>query len=327
LKLEIGKEYPQPNEGRDIDAMIEMITRRLKRDYAPGHILRQFHAKMHGCVEATFTVDSGISTQLQGGVFVPGKTYSAWIRFSNGNSTVVDDRKRDLRGMAIKLLDVPGDMLTADFVLPQSQDFLLVSYPTLMSATVADFRKNIQAVCGGRMAMLLFAINPLNWASLVRTLQSMKKCDHLFDLQFWSVSPSRLGNRHQAVKYSAVPAMQASIGTPVKRHPDFLRETMQQDLDAREFVFDFRIQMQEDAVTMPIENPCKEWHSAWQRVATIRIPRQHFDTAERNSFGEKLTFNPWHSLAAHQPLGGVSRARRAVYDAISRFRLAHKSQS
>ncbi|XZF14143.1 catalase family protein [Chitinophagaceae bacterium MMS25-I14] len=326
MKPETGKEYIQPNEARDTQEIIDTIISRLKRDYKPGQTLRQFHAKMHGCVKATFTVADNIPENFRYGIFIPGKVYDAWIRFSNGNTHIVDDRKGDLRGMAIKLLDVPGDVLTQDPVLPQSQDFLLVSYPTLMSATVAAFKKNIKALCNGPLAMVSFALNPGNWGALVRTLQSMKKCGNLFLQQYWSVVPSKLGSDNQAVKYTAIPDARSVVQKIDKSDPDFLRKVMQQELSAQDFKFDFMVQLQEDPVTMPIENPCVKWHSAWHKVATIRIQQQLFDTAERNNFGEHLSFNPWHSLEAHRPLSGISRARKAAYDAISKYRLTHNQQ-
>lgn len=44
--------------------------------------------------------------------FLPGKTYQAWIRFSNGSKDAQQaDIKKDARGMAIKLLGVPGEKL------------------------------------------------------------------------------------------------------------------------------------------------------------------------------------------------------------------------
>jgi hypothetical protein len=71
---------------------------------------------------------------------------------------------------------------------------------------------------------------------------------------------------------------------------------------------------------MPIENPCVEWKSEWHKVAELIIPKQLFDTTERNEAGERASYSPWHSLPEHRPLGGISRARRAVYATISAFR-------
>jgi hypothetical protein len=341
---ELGKEYPQPGEERDIQDINDTILRHLKKTYPPGKSLRQFHPKMHGFLEAVFRVDADLPLNVRHGFLQPGATYKAWIRFSNGNTRILDDRKADLRGMAIKLLDVPGEMLAPDEKMPQSQDIVLVSYPTLMSPDVAGFKKNIRAICGGLPAMLWFGINPLNWPTLVRTLQSMGKTDHLFSQRYWSVSPSRLGGAErlggterlgitdrlgaddplggaeQAVKYSVVPATQIVMTHPDKTNPCFLREVMQAELNTHDFHFHFLIQFQEDAVTMPIENPCVEWKSEWHKVAELIIPKQFFDTTERNEAGERASYSPWHSLAEHRPLGGISRARRAVYATISAFR-------
>ena len=330
---ELGREYVQPGEEQDIEAMIETILRHLQKTYPPGGSLRQFHPKMHGFLAAEFRVATDLPVKMQHGFLQPGKSYSAWIRFSNANTRVSDDHKADLRGMAIKLLNVPGEMLEPDEQMPQSQDILLVSYPTLMSADVASFRKNIRAICGGFGSMLWFGLNPMNWGALVRTLQSMKKTDHLFSLRYWSVSPSRLGTVDQAVKYSVVPTTaptvtgQESSRPAVARRgslgPDYLRDKMQRELSRRSFVFDFRVQFQEDAVSMPIEDPCVEWKSPWHKVAQIILPMQVFTTAERTQAGERASFSPWHSLPEHRPLGGISRARRKVYAAISAFRRAN----
>ena len=49
-------------------------------------------------------------------------------------------------------------------------------------------------------------------------------------------------------------------------------------------------------------------------------PAGRADTPEQREFGDNLSFNPWRCLAAHRPLGGISRARRQVYQALSAFR-------
>jgi hypothetical protein len=189
-----------------------------------------------------------------------------------------------------------------------------------MSATVSDFRKNIEAICGGARAMILFGLNPANWPTIIRTLKSMKKCDSIFRKQYWSVSPFLLGAPEQAVKYSAIPTTEQDFET-VKKHTNFLREDLQRHLISKQISFDFMVQLQEDAIKNPIENPCIEWKSRWEKVASIKILPQHFDTPEQMAFGENLSFSPWHSLKEHQPLGNINRARKAAYLAISKFRL------
>lgn len=51
-------------------------------------------------------------------------------------------------------------------------------------------------------------------------------------------------------------------------------------------------------------------------MATILIAEQNVSIGsdvERRC--ESLSFNPWHALAEHRPLGGMNRLRRAVYAA------------
>jgi hypothetical protein len=55
-------------------------------------------------------------------------------------------------------------------------------------------------------------------------------------------------------------------------------------------------------------------------VATIHIPSQSFQSEARKELAENLSFTPWHTLADHQPLGGINRVRRAVYESISSTR-------
>lgn len=74
---------------------------------------------------------------------------------------------------------------------------------------------------------------------------------------------------------------------------------------------------------MSVESTVVEWDervAPFFKVATIEVPKQTFATAERDAFGENLSFTPWHALPEHRPLGGVNRVRRTVYEEISRFR-------
>jgi hypothetical protein len=95
---------------------------------------------------------------------------------------------------------------------------------------------------------------------------------------------------------------------------------------ARESVaFDFLIQPQTDPGRMPIENAAVRWPerlSPWIRAATLELPRQVFDSPAQLAFASVLSFNPWHSLPDHRPLGNQNRARRRIYLELSRLRQA-----
>jgi hypothetical protein len=38
------------------------------------------------------------------------------------------------------------------------------------------------------------------------------------------------------------------------------------------------------------------------------------------AFAKQLSYNPWHTIAEHRPLGNQSRARRRMYLALSELR-------
>jgi hypothetical protein len=79
--------------------------------------------------------------------------------------------------------------------------------------------------------------------------------------------------------------------------------------------FTFSIIPQVDPAANPIEDPTVRWGAGPVPVATIRIDPQTFDTPDRMKQAEEMSFDPWHALVEHRPLGGINRARRAVYAA------------
>jgi len=83
------------------------------------------------------------------------------------------------------------------------------------------------------------------------------------------------------------------------------------------------IQVQSDPVTMPLENASVVWSTRESppiKVATLTIPKQTFSSAGQLAFARNLTFNPWHALKEHKPLGNQNRARRHIYQATSAMR-------
>lgn len=87
--------------------------------------------------------------------------------------------------------------------------------------------------------------------------------------------------------------------------------------------FEFMIQRQVDPISTPIEDATIEWETIeapFVKVAQIRIPKQSFKSAGQTEFCENLSFNPWHTLPKHRPLGNINRTRRIVYDMISTLR-------
>jgi hypothetical protein len=105
-----------------------------------------------------------------------------------------------------------------------------------------------------------------------------------------------------------------------------LRDTIVNFFRENSAEWEIRVQLCTDLARMPVEDSSVEWpekESPYVAVARIVIPAQDaYSAARRVYFDELLSFNPWHALAAHQPLGNVMRARRKAYAASSMYRHA-----
>jgi hypothetical protein len=87
------------------------------------------------------------------------------------------------------------------------------------------------------------------------------------------------------------------------------------------------MQKQGDPHAFPIEDTLTVWDedtSPFIRVARITVPRQSFGSPDQLEFCENLSFNPWHGLEVHRPLGGINRARRDEMKTISDLRLKER---
>lgn len=282
------------------------------------------HMKGHGCVRAQFEVRPDLPEALRHGIFAQPRTYDAYVRFSNGKGS--DDREADAHGMAIKLLGVPGEKILDDEKDATTQDFVLIDHPVFFIRNVADYvpfmndfrRLKSPGLTAGKIFSGLKLI--FSWDYKWRLLRATgsKKPDSPLRISYWSTTPSLL--RESAVKYMAAPDLSATPPGRAIDSPDKFRMAMAEHLASRESRFDFSVQVQGDRVAMPVEDPTVPWEAPWQKVATIRIPPQTFDSPEQMNFGEQLSFTPWHSLPAHRPLGGINRTRREVYRAISEQR-------
>lgn len=316
------QEIKPPNEDFFCDKLIAILRAKMERE-TPNFMERDAHPKQHGLVRATFVVAENIPLNLQQGIFRPGSQYNAWVRFSNQNAPSQDDNERDIRGAAIKLMNIPGEKLEVPDGNTTSQDFITISTPAFVTHDVEEFFYLIKALVTGKLALLWhFLWHPRSAWNL---LQSNKKYFSPLQTRYWSTTPYQLGP-NQVVKYSLIPQAGIVSSAPPSPSPDFLRENMVSQLQDKDWAFDFCVQLQTDPSRMPVEDPGKRWPediSPFIKVATLRIPKQVFDTPEQNAYGINLSFNPWHTLPDHRPLGGINRARRVIYNALSELRHKH----
>jgi hypothetical protein len=308
----LAEEVIAPDEGAVTADFIAFLEAASRRRHPSGPIRRFNQGRAAGCVEAEFIVTAGLPAALRVGLFAAPGTYRAFIRFANASSAT--DRDKDVRGMSISIADVPGENLTPG---ARTQDFVLNSHPVMVAPDTKEFMAFLEAnEAGGLRRILYFAAHPA-LARIGLAAQQHHSC-HL-DIPYWSATPYLFGTG-RAVKYVVRPRSNRTSLLPSPLTDNYLSEALRQHLDAGDAAFDFLVQFQLDAERMPIEDATVEWQeeeSPYVAVASIRIPRQQL--AEPGAC-EDSAFNPWHSLVEHRPLGGLNRARRAIYPALTAFR-------
>jgi len=319
--LKLGQEYIAADEDAIINEMIQEMQAQMDRLYANKKMLRQIHTKMHGCVKAKFIIEPNLDAKYKVGVFKEPKTYASWVRFSNSQTQPKADKKKDIRGIAIKLMGVPGEKILNDKRHETTHDFLLMSSETFFSKNIKEFRGTLKASTSkSKLKLAVYFLNPKHWSILKRLMKTFVKCNNPLSIPYWSTQPYRFGQKNKAVKYFLKPSANNKYINENIKEPDYLKINMAQTLNNHAVKFDFYVQFQTDVISMPIENPTVPWTSEFVKLATLEIVPQQFDTNQQIKFGEDLSFNSWHALPEHRPLGSFNRARKRVYEYMSAYR-------
>ena len=387
-----------PGEAEQIRATAEIMTKLQDRRAATVNepkdiLLRGVHPKSHGCVKAEFVVNKEIDEKYRVGLFAnPGKKFDAWIRYSNAAAVVADDllagpdgvRKNGSRGMAIKILNIEGDVLSLDEG-QKNQDFLMINTPMFAFSDVRTYLRLNEAMLNPKVSPngdkadgfflpleLLRTKKPLprandpvwgniwvgfNSDDLKKTSKTIKIIKEKIEgkgnivrnplqVQYFGAAPFQFGEG-RAMKVSAEPCKaveqrdfedRKNLVDPSK---NYLREALTQSMKGPENIcFNFKIQTRSEAEleaerakamleaeleqVEPIEDATTLWRdelTSYEEVARITIPvPQAPDSPEAIGHCEKLAFTPFHSLAAHRPIGGINRLRHEVYESSATHR-------
>lgn len=313
--------------------IIQTAIRIVDQHREPTRYLRDAHAKAHGCVQAQVSVATDLDPALRQGVFSePGKTWQAWMRLSNGNAYPQFDNMKDARGMAIKLLGVLGDQLLPSQQGRGEQDFVMFNHANFFVSDVAEYRQNVAAQADGKKVMaFLPGWDPRQWQvrHLFIALATLSEAPPSPLLTtYFSVSPYKFGNLNAKFRVTPEAGTCPAYTPPAQNRdvPNFLRSALYQQLstDRQPACFALQIQTQDATRYMPIEDTSVQWKESdapFQTVAHIQVPAQDFDTPEQNLMCDNFSFSPWHGIEAHRPIGGINRLRKAVYEAVSAYRL------
>ena len=322
--LRIAEEKPLPDEDAHLASIISSFERQMRGLWKPGGFERGGNTKTHGIVRGEFVVHQDLPPQLRHGIYAEPRTYRAWVRFSGPGPYITPDIEDvGFMSISIKLMGVPGPKLMEEEKF--TQDMFGVSTPTFVTPdTRANAQLQIESV---KNAQFYYFVNFRRSHILDLIMQGLwtKTQSSPFEAPYFSCVPYLLGEG-QAMQYSIWPKRKRR--TPIPRLPlrppdDYLRDAMVATLAHEDVEFDIRLQLQTDPHLMPLENNAVLWPeklSPRVSAATLRIPRQKFDSPAQMEFAKRLSYNPWHCIPEHRPLGNQSRARRRMYYELSRLR-------
>jgi len=322
--LAIAEERLLPDEEGFTDSIVRSFTRQMTDLWKPGGFERGGNTKTQGIVRGEFTVHDDIPDHMKRGIYARPQTFRAWVRFSGPGPYVTPDIDDvGFMSISIKLMGVPGPKLMDEE--SHTLDMFAVSTPTFVTPdTRANAALQRESV---KNAQIFYFVNLHSPHILDLVMQSLfiKTQSSPFEAPYFSCVPYLMGEG-QAMQYSVWP--RSSQRTRIPRLPlrppdDYLRNAMVASLAEGDVEFDIKLQMQTDPHLMPIENAAVLWPerlSPRVTVATLRLPRQKFDSPAQMEFAKRLSYNPWHTIAEHRPLGNQSRARKRMYWALSTLR-------
>lgn len=277
-----------------------------------GGASRALHAKGHGVFEASLEIVDGLPEHASHGLFAESKRFEALVRFSNGSGKRQADKVGDVRGIAVKVLGVEGKKVLGDAA---TQDLLAILSPAVPFRNADEF---VAVVWGTRSPPLalfrLIGALGLRAIPLLRKLLAGFKAPQasLAAKRFYSALPIQCGP--YAVRFAFTPREEAA--EPLGVGPDFHAEALAARLRRGPVTYDLELQFFVDEATTPIEDPTVDWPTPYIRVGKLELPQQDAasERGERIAQrGERLSFDPWHALTEHRPLGNMMRARKHAY--------------
>lgn len=329
-----------PDEKELTDKIIDSLHQNNVRAYEKHqHAVRDAHAKSHAILVGELTVSPGLGAHLAQGLFAEPRSYPVIARLSTTAGEIRSDQVHGVRAIAVKVLEVEGQRLDPTDG-HSTQDFVMVNSPTFPFADIRAYAK------GQRFASLL-AQTPdavLKVASpILRMVNAIggsiglplrgapallaRPNTYILGETFHSASPLRYGEYVAKISFAPLSESVKDLtgrrlrrGTGYDAHSKLVTDFFH----VNSAVYEVRAQLCTDPDAMSIDDARVDWPerlSSHQRIGTLTFPAQEAYSPARRVYGDDvLAFNSWNGLAAHQPLGGINRLKRRVYDASSDYR-------
>ena len=286
---------------------------------ARGGTSRALHAKQHAGVRAELEVADELPEHARVALFASPKKFDAYVRFSNGSGGRANDDKPDVRGVALKILAVPGRKLIPGMEDETTQDILFINSDAIVFSNVDDFVWFAQVASSPLLPLRVFGHFGFGaFSFLKKALASTKKIDSLATQTYFS-QPTRFGE--YAVRFSIAPKNAA----PSDGKTNVLGDELAARLAKGPVAWDLRAQFFASEEKTPIEDPSRAWDAPFVPLARLTIPKMDLasdDAKKTSALVETLSFDPWHALEELRPLGAVMRARNPAYRESTKQRKA-----
>jgi hypothetical protein len=278
---------------------------------------RALHVKPHVGAAGELVVPE-LPANLRVGPFAQPATWPCYVRFSNGSPQRQHDGVADVRGVALKLVGVPGKKLIAGMEDKRTQDFLFIQSQAIPFSGPDDFMTLVRTAAKGKALLvprLVGAFGLGRALSLVLKLATMPKVASMATSPFFTAVPLRFGD--SAAKLSLLPEAKGPRRGPDGR--DGLRADLIDRLKEAALTYRLRAQLFVDEAVTPIEDASVVWpedRSPWLDLGVLHVRQQDVLSprgAQVEALVESLSFDPWHAVEELRPLGAVMRARAAAY--------------
>ena len=334
-------EQKQPNEDETVAEIIDVFDKiRVAAFEKHRHAQRDAHAKSHGILRGELTIFDNLPEPFAQGIARTPRTYPVIVRISTSPGSIQPDGVSGFRGLAIKLVGVEGTKILASDPDALTQDFLFCSNPVLPTGDVATYLKEQRLLQKMSEAPdivqegLTAVTRTVTRAAEAVGLELPKDASgtntpeyHPLGVNYHTGAPIRWGD--YIARVAVVPSsysLQPLKDTMVKviGNPSALRDAVVEFFHTHAAEWDFQVQLNTNLETMPIEDVSVNWpeeESPHVTIGKLTIPAQEaFSPARRVYADDTLTFNPWHALPEHRPLGSIQRSRKVAYEVSTQYR-------
>jgi hypothetical protein len=274
-----------------------------------NYATRNAHAKTYAVAKGVFSVDENIPDDLR--LFFDRDRFDLVIRLSNAQLKIKNSKKDiPAYGFAVKINDEKGGLIA---------NFPLVNFPLFPVNSVSTFLKLFTAVnrsylkkwssffsVMGQGIKILPSLFTFSFAK--NTLKLLRKRnDFILSFDYHSVGAYRMGDQMIKIKLSPK-AINQHFGKKQK-----MKEAVKSYFQDHDFKADVFLQFCYDLKDQPINKLNVEWkNSPYIKIGEVSIGKNAL-LDPRYCSNELLSFNPFESIAAFQPVGKIQKLRDEAY--------------